>query len=179
MPMPDKDTVFKYLLPVRLAGSIAGGLARAVGTILATFIMICVITGCIVGSVLVVYVLDSIGAEEEISLTQARLGYTSIIYYTDKETGEHIPLQRLYRPDHNRIWVDLEDIPQHTVNAMIAIEDKRFWSHEGVDWWRTSGAFINLLVPISGTTAGGGSTNHLEGGLGESGGGVGGGGWRR
>ena len=30
-------------------------------------------------------------------------------------------------------------------DAMVAIEDKRFWEHNGVDWWRTLGAASNLL----------------------------------
>ncbi len=33
----------------------------------------------------------------------------------------------------DRILVGYEDIPTHLVNAAVAIEDERFWEHEGVD----------------------------------------------
>lgn len=41
------------------------------------------------------------------------------------------------------------------VEALVAIEDKRFWEHQGVDWKRTFGAFVNLFVPIYNTQQGG------------------------
>ena len=31
-------------------------------------------------------------------------------------------------------------------NAMIAIEDRRFEEHNGVDWWRTIGATTTLFT---------------------------------
>jgi len=33
----------------------------------------------------------------------------------------------------NRIYVSLQDIPEHVRNAFIAAEDQRFWEHDGVD----------------------------------------------
>lgn len=42
-------------------------------------------------------------------------------------------LYRLYE-DKNRFLVKLEDLPQHLINATIAIEDKNFYKHQGVDF---------------------------------------------
>ncbi|WP_298308248.1 transglycosylase domain-containing protein [uncultured Erythrobacter sp.] len=39
-------------------------------------------------------------------------------------------------------WLDHDDIPQNMRNAMIAVEDKRFYSHFGVDPVRTTGAIV-------------------------------------
>jgi 1A family penicillin-binding protein len=39
-----------------------------------------------------------------------------------------------------RVVVPVDSIPEHTLNAFIAIEDRRFWSHGGVDWRRVLGA---------------------------------------
>jgi penicillin-binding protein 1A len=39
-------------------------------------------------------------------------------------------------------WLDYEDIPENMTNAMIAVEDKRFQSHFGVDPVRLTGAMI-------------------------------------
>lgn len=36
--------------------------------------------------------------------------------------------------------VSLDSLPEHVPNAFIALEDKRFWNHRGVDWRRVGGA---------------------------------------
>ena len=141
----------------RMAGGLALGLFGFIGRFVATFIMIGIITGCIVASVLTVYILHYIEADEELNLDDYVLGYTSIVYYYDSD-GNAQELQRMYNPDNNRIWVDYNQISKYTKDAVVAIEDKRFWDHEGVDWRRTFGAFAGQFMPIEGTIAGGGST---------------------
>ncbi|HSL70531.1 MAG TPA: PBP1A family penicillin-binding protein [Longimicrobiales bacterium] len=39
-----------------------------------------------------------------------------------------------------RVIVRLDSLPEHVPNAFIAMEDKRFWKHNGVDWLRVVGA---------------------------------------
>jgi 1A family penicillin-binding protein len=39
-----------------------------------------------------------------------------------------------------RVVVPVDSIPEHTLNAFVAIEDRRFWEHGGVDWRRVVGA---------------------------------------
>ncbi len=47
--------------------------------------------------------------------------------------------------DNNKIYVRLSDLDDKTVNAFIAIEDKRFYEHNGVDYKRVvSAAFSNI-----------------------------------
>ena len=44
-----------------------------------------------------------------------------------------------------RSWVSLKDVPKNLVNAVIAIEDRKFYSHWGVDIKRIVGAvFVNV-----------------------------------
>jgi penicillin-binding protein 1A len=43
-------------------------------------------------------------------------------------------------------WLDYSDIPENMTNAMIAVEDKRFHSHPGVDPVRLTGAMIEGLT---------------------------------
>ena len=144
------------------ASRTVGGVFRLIGTLLATMLMVGIITGCIFGSILTVYVLNAIGSEEEIDLDSdaIKLGYTSVIYRYDKETGEAIPMHYLYKSDGNRFWVDYDQINDYTKKAIVAIEDKRFWEHQGVDWVRTFGAFLSQFAP--GTVTGGGSTVHQQ-----------------
>jgi penicillin-binding protein 1A len=43
-------------------------------------------------------------------------------------------------------WLDSEDIPENMKNAMIAVEDKRFHSHLGVDPVRLTGAIVEGMT---------------------------------
>ena len=52
----------------------------------------------------------------------------------------------------NRQWVPLEKIAPSVVEALIAMEDHRFYQHHGIDLRRTAGAFLSTL---SGNTQGG------------------------
>ena len=71
------------------------------------------------------------------------LNMTSIVY-AENSSGEWVEYQRLHG-EENRIWVDIENIPQKLIDAFIAIEDQRFYEHNGVDWKRTGSAFLNYL----------------------------------
>lgn len=41
--------------------------------------------------------------------------------------------------------VRLDDLNKYTIDAFVAVEDKRFFSHDGVDWIRVFGAMLNNL----------------------------------
>lgn len=53
-------------------------------------------------------------------------------------------------------WVDIELIPKHLQNAFVAIEDERFYEHDGVDLKRTLSAVAGYVIP--GMSDHGGST---------------------
>ena len=63
---------------------------------------------------------------------------TSRLYAADGRFVAEIGLER-------RTLVKLEQIPKQVQNAFVVIEDKRFYSHGGIDYWRIIGAgFANL-----------------------------------
>lgn len=80
---------------------------------------------------------------ESLELDRVSLAQTSMIYYTDPTTGQRRELQKLYASE-NRTWVSYSQIPRAMVNATVAIEDKRFNEHNGVDWVRTLSAVKNF-----------------------------------
>ncbi len=87
---------------------------------------------------------DFLGCKEIVqNIKNYELNMTSIIYVKNS-AGEWEEYQRIHG-DENRIWVDIEQIPQQLIDAFIAIEDQRFYSHYGIDWKRTTGAFLNYL----------------------------------
>jgi penicillin-binding protein 1B len=46
-----------------------------------------------------------------------------------------------------RRLLNYDEIPPNLVNAVVAIEDRRFFEHNGVDYWRMLGALRNDLTP--------------------------------
>lgn len=135
-------------------GAIIKGAFANVGRVIAALIMIGIITGCIVASVLTIYILRYINSDEQIRLEGYDMKFTTIIYATNPETGETFELQAL-QTSENRTAIEYQDIPRHVVDALVAVEDQRFWEHQGVDWKRTAGAFVNMFIPIYETSAGG------------------------
>ncbi len=127
-----------------------------VAKFLSILLMIGIITGCIVASVLTVYVLNTLDASDKVALENVKMSFTTILYALDEETNEYFELQRVQN-NENRIWVDYTDIPQSVKDAAVAVEDKRFWEHPGIDIKRTIAAVFNYLNPFA-TDYFGGST---------------------
>ncbi len=46
-------------------------------------------------------------------------------------------------------YLSYPEIPQHIIDAFVAIEDKRFYEHSGVDWYRTLAAGVNYVLGFS------------------------------
>lgn len=55
-----------------------------------------------------------------------------------------------------RTPVELESLPPHVYQPFVAVEDRRFWGHEGIDVLRTARAFVDFV--FQGYEAAGGST---------------------
>jgi penicillin-binding protein 1A len=60
-----------------------------------------------------------------------------------------------YSGPENRDWASIDEIPKDLQNAVIAVEDIRFWTHDGIDIRRLAGAFVSNL---SSSKVEGGST---------------------
>ena len=101
-----------------------------------------VLSACTLAAALYVY-MDNIDAELDVEMLAGNLGLTTKIYYND-ESGNEAELLRLHG-EENRIWCSLSDMPTDLKNAFIAIEDHRFYEHEGVDVKRTLGAVLNFF----------------------------------
>lgn len=123
-----------------------------------TLLLIVFIIGIIVGTTFAIYVKNYVDADIDASLlVNAGTNKTTQLFYVDSETGEEIEIedQRIYGAD-NGIWVSYEDLPQQLIDAFVAVEDHRFFSHNGVDWITTSKALVNHFIPVK--QAFGGST---------------------
>ena len=88
------------------------------------------------------------------SIDDYDLEKTSFLYYVDSN-GDIQQLQQIYTTTDRQI-ATLDEIPQDLINATVAIEDKRFYEHQGVDWITTVKACMNMF--FGGDSQFGGST---------------------
>lgn len=128
-----------------------GGKAGRVLGIIGTILLIGIVTGLIFVCIFAFYVKTCITPSLDLDLNDFTLNQSSIIYYQDSN-GDYQKLTTV-KSSENRIWVDGDQIPQHMKDALVAIEDKRFYTHKGVDWFRTAHAALNMFT--GGSTFGG------------------------
>lgn len=152
----DKEPKFK-LHAGKAADTAADTVVGAVGLvakIVVTVLLVILTTTLLLACVFAFYVKTCLTEDIDVSLSDYQLSESSIIY-CETSAGEYKELATLHGSE-NRIWVDLEDIPDYLVKALVAIEDHRFYKHKGVDWYRTVGAMFTLLT--GGDDSFGGST---------------------
>jgi penicillin-binding protein 1A len=125
--------------------------ASVVATTLAAIFLVAVITVCIVAVALTVYVMQFAESSFDIDLDDVQLTFSSFVKGYDA-AGNEVEIKQL-STDENRVWVDIDDMPIELLDAVVSVEDKRFFEHDGVDWTRTVGVVVNAL--INGTTEGG------------------------
>ena len=56
-------------------------------------------------------------------------------------------MQQLVGSNANRVYVNIENIPDNLINAFIAVEDERFWDHKGID---VRGIFRAFFLGVTG-----------------------------
>ena len=116
-----------------------------IGRALLTIVLVLVIAGIIVGISIGAYVIKIANEPTGIDLNARSLNLSSFIYVENSKTGDFEEYQKLYGTE-NRIWVNLKDMPKAMPEAIVAIEDKRFYEHNGVDWFRTGSAILSLMT---------------------------------
>ena len=128
------------------------GIVKIAAGAVATVLLVCVVCVFVFVGILGGYLEQDILPEAYYTLDNAALGQTSYAYYVDSN-GDIQMLQQIHTSE-DRQWASLEDIPEDLINAAIAIEDKRFYEHQGVDWITTVKACANMFFG-SGDTFGG------------------------
>ena len=152
--------------PARAALRVAGYTMEATSTtvgivfrIIGSILLIILITGILFACIFAYYVKTCLTPDLDLSLEDYQLSEASTIWYQDisGEWQEAITIGG----DQRRIWVEYEEIPKYMEQALIAIEDKRFYEHKGVDWFRTAGAFVQMFARMEAGYGGSTITQQL------------------
>ena len=105
--------------------------------LLVIFLLICVIGAGIVAAMF----FGLFGNDFEITKDELIVGNSNTIV-VDKDGNEIANLSR----DEKRKTISLSEMSPYLPKAYIAIEDKRFYSHNGVDLKRTAGAILGVVT---------------------------------
>ena len=130
-------------------GSVAGKIFGVLGTLL----LIGVCTGALLFGIFMKYVNTTLAPSLEVNAEDYTMALSSFIYYQDQETGEWKEWQTVYG-EENRVLAEYSELPENLLNAAVAIEDERFYQHNGVDWKRTLGATLNFFTHSQDTFGG-------------------------
>ena len=125
-----------------------GGRFRRIAKISALLLLLLAV-GIVGGTVTWLCVTVDIG--EDVRLFEAAQGSrtTRIYYNANKESNVYLPVEweseRIFGGE-SAIWCAYEDIPDIVKNAFLAVEDHRYYEHNGVDWLRSTKAAANQIL---------------------------------
>ena len=117
--------------------------AKVVLGAMATVLLIGVVCGFVFAGILGDYLREDILPMADMAIEDVEIDQNSNMYYID-ENGDIQVYQQIFASTSTK-WADLEDIPKDLVHAAIAIEDHRFYTHQGVDWVTTVKACARMF----------------------------------
>ena len=138
--------------------SVAAVAKVALGAV-ATVLLIGLVCGFVFTGILGEYLVSDILPNAVEDLTSHKLDQTSYVYYIDND-GDIQEQQKIFTVTDRR-WATIDEIPQDLIHAAVAIEDQRFYEHQGVDWITTVKACANMFVGSSSTFGGSTITQQL------------------
>ncbi|MBQ7713888.1 MAG: transglycosylase domain-containing protein [Oscillospiraceae bacterium] len=129
----------------RSAGNVIWDVAKKALFVLFTLCAIGALTAGLFFHTFMRYADTVLAPEMDVDIQALTLKQSSTVYYQDKASGAWLELTKLHGSE-NRTIVTYDQIPDHVVKALIAVEDKRFYEHKGVDWVATAGQVRNMLT---------------------------------
>ncbi len=119
------------------------GAVKIVLGAMVTVLLICLVCGFVFVGTLGNFLDSDILPNAEYDPGSTSLDQTSSVYYVD--SNGNIQLLQQINTAIKREWVSIEEIPEDLIHATVAIEDKRFYEHQGVDWVTTIKACANMF----------------------------------
>ena len=120
-------------------------------TFLKTCCVLCLFSVLVISSIGIGIVMGIIDNAPELNVDSiVPIGYATTVY---DSTGNLT--DTLVTAGSNREEATFDELPKDLINAFVAIEDSRFWTHNGIDLRSISRAAVGVLT---GENRGGGST---------------------
>ena len=137
------DSLYKIAAILKKVWTVLFAVVKIAAGAAATLILIGVVCMFVLMGVLGDYLETDILPEANLVLENYNLDEPSYVYFVNNE-GKIELLQKVHSSTD---WehAAYEDIPEALIHAAVAIEDKRFYEHQGVDWFTTIKAFANMF----------------------------------
>lgn len=148
----DWDLPAKANVPYKIWRALFAAIKIASGA-LATVLLIVVVAGFVFVGMLGDFLQNDVLPDAALDLDDLTVDLNSTIYYVD-ENGQ-FQVQQEINAQMDRKWVGYDKIPQNMINAAVAVEDHRFYKHQGVDWVTTLQACARMFF---GDSSAGGSS---------------------
>ena len=127
------------------SGRTIGDILWLIFKVIGTFILVGLTSAAIFALIFTVYIRTTLEPQIDISLEDFSLELTSFIMEFDHERGEWVEAVPI-ESGEVRHWVPFEEINPYLIWAAVAFEDRRFFEHSGVDWFRTAAAFHQMFL---------------------------------
>lgn len=111
----------------------------AAGTVLIAVVVCAFVFAGVLGD----YLQDDVLPMADIDIENYDLEQNSYLYYVDAN-GQIQKYQDVFASTSSS-WINFEDIPEDMIYAAVAIEDHRFFEHQGVDWITTIKACARMF----------------------------------
>ena len=108
-----------------------------------TVLLVGVVCGFVFMGVVGDYLQEDILPMAGMTIDDVEIDQSSTMYYVDS-AGDIQVYQNIFATTSSK-WAELEDIPEDLIHAAVAIEDHRFYTHQGVDWVTTIKACARMF----------------------------------
>ena len=126
----------------------AGIILGIFGRVLLLALMVLILTGAVMGGIVGGGIYGIIKSTPEIDPETLKVRtFNSYIYDVEGTVLAEL------KQEENRVWIDYAAIPKDLINAYVALEDKRFFEHEGIDYNRIGAALLSYLKSMVDPTA--------------------------
>ncbi len=129
-------------------------------TIVRTIIFFVILSSLLAITVFSVHLIKKVNnGFDDIIFEKNKTSVSKIFYYEYENRQDRIGVLRELTDEEIFLerseWRSIYDLPENLKNAFIAVEDKRFYEHSGVDWLRTVKAALNHIFKFDKSGYGG------------------------
>lgn len=100
----------------------------------------------VAGAFLLVYIYSDINFEADERMFDSSRAFSTTTFYADvSDGGDYLPVEIELSGSILKQFSPIEDISRYLTDGFVAVEDKKFYSHKGVDIKRTAMATLNYV----------------------------------
>ena len=115
--------------------------------VFASVIVVAAIFAVVSIGIISAYYKENVNAEYDESLFRDEIGKSSTVFYANCAYGEneYIPVKIDVQGREKKLYYELDEISKYLIDGFVAVEDRGFYNHSGVDIKRTALAALKYI----------------------------------